>query len=48
MSFPSESDMVPKEAQNSDLIFVNLMTDIFKIIVKYRWNTIYHLVGTKL
>ena len=34
--FPSESDMMPKELQNSDSIFVNLMTDVFKIIVKYR------------
>ena len=36
MSFPSESDMMSKELQNSDLIYVNLMTDVFKIIVKYR------------
>ena len=36
MYFPSESDMVSKELQNSDLIYVNLMTDLFKIIVKYR------------
>ena len=36
MSFPSESDMVSKELQNSDLIYVNLMTDVFKIIAKYR------------
>ena len=36
MSFPSESDMVSKEFQISDLIYVNLMTDVFKIIVKYR------------
>ena len=36
MSFPSESDMMSKELQNSDLIYVNLMTDAFKIIVKYR------------
>ena len=36
MSFPSESDMVSKEFQNSELIYVNLMTDVFKIIVKYR------------
>ena len=35
MSFPSESDMVSKELQNSDLIYVNLMADVFKIIVKY-------------
>ena len=25
-----------KELQNSDLIYLNLMTDVFKIIVKYR------------
>ena len=36
MSFPSESDMMSKELQNSDLIYVNLRTDVFKIIVKYR------------
>ena len=36
MSFPSESGMMSKELQNSDLIYVNLMTDVFKIIVKYR------------
>ena len=36
MSFPSESDMVSKEFQNSELIYVNLMADVFKIIVKYR------------
>ena len=36
MSFPSESDMMSKKLQNSDLIYVNLMTDVFKIIVKYR------------
>ena len=30
--------MMPKELQNSDLIYVNLMTDVFKIIVKYRWK----------
>ena len=40
MSFPSESDMMSKELQNSDLIYVNLMTDVFKIIVKYRWKII--------
>ena len=28
--------MVSKEFQNSELIYVNLMTDVFKIIVKYR------------
>ena len=27
--------MMSKELQNSDLIYVNLMTDVFKIIVKY-------------
>ena len=36
MSFPSDPDMVSKELQNSDLIFVNLMTDVFKILVKHR------------
>ena len=36
MPFPSESDMISKELQNSDSIYVNLMTDVFKIIVKYR------------
>ena len=34
MSFPSESDMMSKELQNSDVIYVNLMTGVFKIIVK--------------
>ena len=33
---PSESDMVSKELENSDLIYVNLMTDVFKSIIKYR------------
>ena len=32
MSFPSESDMVSKERQNSDLIYVNLMT----VFLNYR------------
>ena len=36
MSFPSELDMMSKELQNSDLLYVNLMTDVFKTIVKYR------------
>ena len=36
MSFPSVSDMMSKELQNSDSIYVNLMTDVLKIIVKYR------------
>ena len=35
MSFHSESDMMSKELQNSDLIYVNLMTNVFKIILKY-------------
>ena len=36
MSFPSESDVMSKELQNSDSIYMNLMTDVFKIIIKYR------------
>ena len=36
MSFPPESDMMSKELQNSNSIYVNLMTDVFKIIVKFR------------
>ena len=40
MSFSSESDMMSKELQNSDLIYVSLMTDVFKIIVKYRRKNI--------
>ena len=36
MSFPSESDMMSKELQNSDLIYMNLMKNVLKIIVKYR------------
>ena len=39
MSFPSESNMVSKEHQNSYLIYVNLMADVFKIIAKYRRKT---------
>ena len=35
MSFPSGSDIMSKELQNSDLTYMNLMTDVFKIIVKY-------------
>ena len=35
MSFPSDSDMMSKELQNSDLTYVNLTTDFFKIVVKY-------------
>ena len=40
MSFPSVSDMVSKKLQNSDLIYMNLMTDVFKIIVKYCRKTV--------
>ena len=40
MSFPAEPDMMSKELQNSDSIYVNLMTDVFKIIVKYRQKII--------
>ena len=40
MSFPSQSDMMSKERQNSELIYVNLMTDVSKIIVKYRRKSI--------
>ena len=36
MSFPSESDMMSKELRNSDLIYVNLMADAFKVTAKYR------------
>ena len=36
MSFPSELDMMSKELQNSDLLYGNLMTDVFKTIIKYR------------
>ena len=35
MSFPSEPDMMSKKFQNADSIYVNLMTDVIKIIVKY-------------
>ena len=50
MPFPSESGMMSKELQNSDLIYVNLMTDVFKIIFgKLSPNiAIYRLVGTEL
>ena len=40
MFFPSEPDMMSKELQNLDLIYVNLMTDVFIIIVKYCWKII--------
>ena len=36
MSFPSESDMMSKELRNSDLIYVNLMADAFRVTAKYR------------
>ena len=38
MSSSSGSDVISKELQNLDLIYynVNLMTDVFKVIVKYR------------
>ena len=35
MSFPSESDMMSIELRNSDLIYVNLMADAFKVTAKY-------------
>ena len=45
----SELNIVSKKPQNSDLIFynVNLMRDVFKIIVKYR-RTIYLLEGNEI
>ena len=46
MSLSSESNMMPKEIQNSDMIYynVNQMADVFKIIVKHRRKIIakYH------
>ena len=38
----SESGMISEKLQNSDLIYYNLklMTDFFKVIVKYRWKII--------
>ena len=38
MSSSSESDMISVKLQNLDLIYynVNLMTDVFKVKVKYR------------
>ena len=45
MSFPSESDMMSIELRNSDLIYVNLMADAFKVTAKY---PIYRQVGTEL
>ena len=45
----SELNIVSKKPQNADLIFynVNLMRDVFKIIVKYR-RTIYLLEGNEI
>ena len=42
MSSSSESDVISKELQNLDLIYynVNLMTDVFQVIVKYRQKII--------
>ena len=39
-----------KELQNLDSIYVNLMTDVFNIVVKYRRKiiAIYRLVGTEI
>ena len=45
MSFPSESDTMSKELQNSDLIYVNLMTMFLKLSPNI---AIYRLVGTEL
>ena len=38
MPSSSESDVISKELENLDLIYydVNLMTGVFKVIVKYR------------
>ena len=59
MSSSSESDVISKELQNLDLTYynVNLMTDVFKVTIKYRRKiitkhchchiVICHLVGTK-
>ena len=40
MFFPSEPDKMSKELQNSDTLYVNLMTGVFKIIVKYHQKLI--------
>ena len=53
MSFPSESDMISKELQNSDLIYVSLMTDILKLSSNIGGElspniAIYRVVGTEL
>ena len=37
MFFPSEPDKMSKELQNLDTLYVNLMTGVFKIIVKHRY-----------
>ena len=50
MSSSSESDVISKELQNLDLIYynVNLRTDVFKVIVKYRRKVIakYRLISS--
>ena len=53
MFFPSESDMMSKELQNSDLIYVNLKQIFLKvlpnIVGKLSPNiAFYRLVGTEL
>ena len=45
MSLPSESDIMSKELQNSDLIYVNLVTDVLKLLPNI---ASYRLVGTEL
>ena len=44
MSFPSGPNMMSKELQNSDSIYVKIMADVFKFMVKYRRKIIvkYH------
>ena len=43
MSLPSESVIMSNELQNSDLIYVNLVTDVLKLLPNI---AIYRLVGT--
>ena len=38
MSFPSEQDMMSKELQNSDLLYVNLMADA--LLLKWSSNIV--------
>ena len=45
MSLPSEPDIMSKELQNSDLIYVSLVTDVLKLLPNI---AIYRLVGTEL